>query len=373
MAGSVRQPIDLKALERWVEANIPEIKTPLDLKQFGFGQSNPTYQITSPDGTRYVMRKKPPGKLLSKTAHRVDREFRIISALGQTDVPVPKCYGLCEDASVIGTPFYIMSFLDGRFITEPDFPAQSPEERYELWRSAVTTLAKFHRVNYSAVGLSDFGKHSGFYDRQTSTFSQLSKAQASVKDVETGVAVGDIPHFEDILAFFRNKEKQPQDRSSLIHGDYKIDNLVFHKTEPRVIGILDWEMATIGHPLSDFVNLVGPWTWAGVDEDGAIKSSSAFDPGRTPGLPSLDEVISWYVQESGYNVRQDLAWGNAFGGFRSAIIVQGIAARLALRQASGITAKVYANKLIPTGLWTWEQVKKLKDGSAGDASSKAKL
>ncbi|RMZ79635.1 hypothetical protein DV737_g3285, partial [Chaetothyriales sp. CBS 132003] len=373
MAGPVRQPIDLKSLERWIDANTPEIKTPLDLKQFGFGQSNPTYQITSPDGTRYVVRKKPPGKLLSKTAHRVDREYQIISALAGTNVPVPKCYGLCEDDSVIGTPFYIMEFLDGRFITEPHFPAQSAEERHEMWRAAVTTLAKFHSVNYSAVGLSNFGKHSGFYDRQISTFSRLSRAQASVRDVETGVTVGDIPHFDDILDFFSNKEKQPKDRSSLIHGDYKIDNLVFHKTEPRVIGILDWEMATIGHPLSDFVNLVGPWTWAGLDENGQIRSNPEFSPGRTPGLPSLDQVTKWYVEESGYNVTQDLDWGNAFGGLRSSVIVQGIAARVALRQASGLTAKTYAEKLIPTGLWTWEQIKKLIDKPVQGAGNKAKL
>lgn len=129
MAGSVRQPIDLQALESYIKQSVPEIKTPLDLKQFGFGQSNPTYQITAADGRKFVLRKKPPGKLLSKTAHRVDREYKIIHALEHTDVPVPKTYCLCEDDKIIGTEFYIMSFLDGRFITDPSFPGVSAADR----------------------------------------------------------------------------------------------------------------------------------------------------------------------------------------------------------------------------------------------------
>lgn len=132
MAGPVRQPIDLKALEKYVEQNVSEIKTPLDLKQFGFGQSNPTYQITAADGRKYVLRKKPPGKLLSKTAHQVDREYKIIHALEHTDVPVPKTYCLCEDDSILGTAFYIMSFLDGRFVTDPSFPDVSAADRTEM-------------------------------------------------------------------------------------------------------------------------------------------------------------------------------------------------------------------------------------------------
>ncbi|KIW14762.1 hypothetical protein PV08_07547 [Exophiala spinifera] len=369
MAGPVRQPIDLAALERYVDKNVPEIKTPLDLKQFGFGQSNPTYQITDSTGTKYVMRKKPPGRLLSKTAHRVDREYRIINALGQTDVPVPKAYCLCEDESVIGTAFYIMEFLDGRMITENHIPGSSPEERYEMWRDAVRTLAKFHRVDFKTIGLSDFGRHGGFYDRQLKTFGTLSKAQAATEDVDTKKPVGDIPHFTDMVDFFKQKSSQPKDRSTLIHGDYKIDNLVFHKTEPRVIGILDWEMATIGHPLSDFVNLTAPFSWVGrVNGSGqSEKSNEAFKPGATPGLPTLDECIKWYAEASGYDPASELAWGTAFGGFRGAIIMQGIAARYARRQASGTTAKNYAEQMAPYGEWAYGLVEKLIATSDGKA------
>lgn len=240
MAGRIRQPIDTASLERYITANVPEIQVPLDIKQFGFGQSNPTYQLTSiPTGRRYVLRKKPPGKLVSKTAHKVEREHRIIAALGGSAVPVPKAYILCEDDSVIGTPFYIMSFLDGRIIEDPAMPGVSATERRALWSEAVKTLALLHSVDPDTVGLGNFGKRNGFYNRQIQTWRTICAAQASTKDVETGEAVGVLPHFEDIMKFFADEKRQPVDRGTLIHGDYKIDNLVFHKTEPRVIGILE--------------------------------------------------------------------------------------------------------------------------------------
>jgi aminoglycoside phosphotransferase (APT) family kinase protein len=318
------------------------------------------------------MRKKPPGQLLSKTAHQVDREYRIISALGQTDVPVPKAYCLCTDDAIVGTAFYIMEFLDGRMITDPSFPDFSAEERNACWKSAVDTLAKFHRVDFKAVGLGDFGRHTGFYDRQIKTFTTISKSQAEATDVDTKKPVGDIPHFKEMTEFFRNKKKQPVDRASLIHGDYKIDNLVFHKTEPRVIGILDWEMATIGHPLSDVVNLTGPWTWTNSksktqETSGSYRSQSEFDDGATPGLPTLKQAVQWYIEASEYDVAPELKWGNAFGAFRNSVIMQGIAARYARRQASGTTAKNYAAQMEPYGEWAWGQVEALKQLEGGKA------
>ena len=237
------------------------------------------------------------------------------------------------------------------------------------WRDAMRTLAKFHRVDFNKIGLSDFGRHGGFYDRQLKTFGTLSKTQAEAVDVDTDVPVGDIPHFQEMTDFFKQKSKQPKDRSTLIHGDYKIDNLVFHKTEPRVIGILDWEMATIGHPLSDLVNLVAPWVWVGRVTASAHSTGGAehFKAGATPGLPDLEQAIQWYAQESGYDPKLELAWGHAFGGYRGAIIMQGIAARYARRQASGTTAKNYAAQMAPYGEWAYTLVEKLKETSDGKA------
>lgn len=248
-------------------------------------------------------------------------------------------------------------------------------DRCRSWRSAVDTLAKFHSVDYEKVGLSDFGRHHGFYDRQIKTFTTISANQAKAEDKDTGEPVGDIPHFKAMTDFFKDKKRQPKDRSTLIHGDYKIDNLVFHKTEPRVIGILDWEMATIGHPLSDLVNLSGPWTWMNNPATRATKGTSdsdrAFEKGVTPGLPSLQDVVDWYVSDSGYDVAPELKWGNAFGGFRNAVIMQGIAARYARRQASGTTAKNYAALMKPYGEWAYGQVQALQ--KTDDGKTRAKL
>ena len=177
---------------------------------------------------------------MSKTAHQVEREYRIIHALERTDVPVPKAYCLCEDVAVVGTPFYIMEFLDGRIFEDPSFPGVTGRERNDMWHDAVKTIAKMHRVDPASVDLSSYGKHAGFYNRQLKTFSTISASQAQVVDVEDKHAVGNIPHFQDIVAFLRDPNTQPKDRSTLIHGDYKIDNLVYHKTEPRVIGILEY-------------------------------------------------------------------------------------------------------------------------------------
>ena len=207
--------------------------------QFGFGQSNPTYQVTGADGQRFVMRKKPPGKLLSKTAHKVEREYRIMHALEKTDVLVPKTYCLCEDESIIGTPFYIMEFLDGRIFEDFAMPGVSAEERTQMWRAAIEALARFHAVDYRSVGLERFGKPEGFYNRQIQTWSTICGHQEVVADVETGEKVGRLPHFDETVSFFTKARLQPKDRATLVHGDYKIDNMVFHKTEPRVIGILE--------------------------------------------------------------------------------------------------------------------------------------
>ncbi|KAK2765399.1 Acyl-CoA dehydrogenase member 10 [Arachnomyces sp. PD_36] len=363
MAGAVRQPIDVASLEPYIDKNVPIIKTPLTVKQFGFGQSNPTYQLIAADGSKFVLRKKPPGQLLSKTAHKVEREYQIIHALESTDVPVPKAYCLCEDSSIIGTPFYIMEFLDGRIFEDPSIPGVSAEERNELWHDAIRTLAKFHRVDPKSVGLEKFGRPSGFYDRQLATFTTIQSRQAEAVDVDTKVPVGDLPHFKDMVSFFSNKPTQPPDMGTFVHGDYKIDNIVFHKTEPRVIGVLDWEMATIGHPLSDLCNLTSPYHLGLIP--GAMRTE--FDPETTPGLPSRDDCTRWYSEVAGWDPKQVLEWGDAFFCFRSCLIMQGIAARYARRQASSAKAHEYASQTKPFAFLTWGMVQELQKAAHGKA------
>ncbi|KAL2020667.1 hypothetical protein VTK56DRAFT_8063 [Thermocarpiscus australiensis] len=406
MAGRVRQPIDVRALEKWLSKKMPLIELPLDVKQFGFGQSNPTYQLTSADGKRYVLRKKPPGKLLSKTAHKVEREYRIISALAGTDVPVPKAYCLCEDESVLGTPFYIMEFLDGRIFEDPVIPSVLPDHRRAIWFDAVRTLAKLHRIDPRSVGLEGFGKPTGFYSRQVATWRAVCDAQAAVRDVETREPVGQLPHFAELMDFFVDESQQPADRGTLIHGDFKIDNLVFHKTEPRVIGILDWEMATIGHPLSDLSNLLTPYFTAGLDPRRSVNVHPGFLPRATRGLPTPDEITTLYfsvvdspsssssssssnastassdssdpssslelsltrsstgASEASRDRRRELQWAQAFNIFRLAAICQGIAARQAGRQASSEHAKRYGDARGPLAEFAWELVQSARGGAA---------
>ncbi|KAI2636910.1 phosphotransferase enzyme family protein [Hypomontagnella submonticulosa] len=380
MAGQVRHPIDIAALERYITQNVPQIKVPLDVKQFGFGQSNPTYQLTATDGTKYVLRKKPAGKLLSQSAHKVEREHRIIAALQTSGVPVPRAYCLCEDAQVLGTPFYIMSFVAGRIFEDATIPsARSPAERKNLWRAAVEALASLHRVDPDAVGLGTFGRRGGFYDRQLATWQQICAAQARATDVETGEPVGAIPHMDALMAFFRDATRRPRDRATLVHGDYKIDNVVFAADGPRVAGILDWEMSTIGHPLSDLANLMHPFTAASMssspgknnkDDDEALQAVShpGFLPGATPGLPEPSEVLAWYAAAAGWEPRpEEVVWASAFSVFRLAAICQGIAARVATRQASSAHARRHAAAMRPLGEFAWELVRKETEKKKGTA------
>ena len=224
------------------------------------------------------------------------------------------------------------------------------------WKSAVETLAKFHAVVPKSVGLEKFGRPSGFYDRQIATFTTVSEAQSQVLDKDTKEPVGELPYFKDMVQFFAQKSTQPRDRGTLVHGDYKIDNMIFHKTEPRVIGILDWEMATVGHPLSDFCNLTSPYIM-----DGAEHTKEEFQPGRIPGLPSREDCVRWYTAVSGYNPAEDILWGDAFFAFRGSVIMQGIAARYAARQASSARAGDYAKRAKPFALEAWGRVKLVQE------------
>ena len=248
------------------------------------------------------------------------------------------------------------------------------------WKDAIRVLAKLHQVNVKNVGLETYGKSMNFYNRQLATLKSVSEAQARTIDIESGKPVGNIPHFEEMIRFFGNEATQPKDRSVLIHGDYKMDNLVFHKSEPRVIGILEcvvmsnvikycilmsrnsWELSTIGHPLSDLVNLLAPYAMAHSQVALSLGyGSKAFTYNSTSGLPSQQECIGWYREVTGWDPSSDMAWGEAFGLFRNSIIMQGIAARFALRQASSARSMEYVAQVKPFAEICWSFVEKMKN------------
>ncbi|KAK9694904.1 hypothetical protein K7432_013237, partial [Basidiobolus ranarum] len=213
---AVRHEIDSTKLEAYLVENVTGFKAPFELQQFAFGQSNPTYLLIDANNTKYVVRKKPPGQILSRTAHAVEREYKILSALSKnTDLPVPKVYCLCEDSDIIGTPFYVMEFVNGRIYTEVHFKDLPPKERRDCWNSAVSTLAKLHSTDFRKIGLGDYGKDSGFYARQIKSLGRISQIQSEVTN-EQGVAVGELPGFKKILTWF--SKHLSDDTTSLIHG-----------------------------------------------------------------------------------------------------------------------------------------------------------
>ncbi|OZJ04403.1 hypothetical protein BZG36_02396 [Bifiguratus adelaidae] len=332
--------LDRGKLETYLVENIPGFKPPLEIKQFKLGQSNPTYLLVDGDKMKYVLRKKPPGSLISSTAHAVEREYRVIKALGEkTDVPVPKVYLLCEDRSIIGTPFYVMKFLEGRIFSDVRLPSLSVEEQRACWFNVIDTLAKLHAVDYKAIGLEGYGKPTGFYERQIRSLTRTSNAQAEVMD-EKGEKVGQIPRLQEMMSWFM--KNQVKDETSIVHGDYKVDNVIFHPTEPRIIGILDWELSTIGHPLSDLANLLMPFF---APNDGPILGFMGHEHELT--IPKADELMQRYchARNRPYPIER---WGfcAAFADFRLSVIMQGISARVARGQASSAEAKNYARLFV---------------------------
>ncbi|CAO1617388.1 unnamed protein product [Sympodiomycopsis kandeliae] len=373
--GEIRQAVDIDALNRFLKDNVPAISTPVEVKQFSFGQSNPTYILTDSSKKRYVLRKKPPGDLLSPTAHAVEREYRILKCINTHNesldtsqyhgdhtlhpdsVPVPKVFCLCEDKEVVGTNFYIMEFVAGRIFTDVRMLEIPKADRKLCWLSALRTLAAMHRLNPNEIGLEGYGKPKDFYPRQLKALAHISNIQANTKDKDTGKPVGEIPGVKDLIGWF--SQNLPEDENTICHGDYKIDNLIFHPTEPRIIGVLDWELSTLGHPLSDLGNLLQPFSLPctnpkGVNDPEERERSYArgelFMPlgglsDQVSPIPSKETLLKEYCQAA-KRTYPIPSWTSceAWAWFRLAVISQGIAARVAQKQASSAQAKVYATK-----------------------------
>jgi aminoglycoside phosphotransferase (APT) family kinase protein len=241
-----RQRFDVAALEAWMRANVDGFRGPLAVEQFRGGQSNPTFRVASPSG-RYVMRRKPAGKLLP-SAHAVDREYRIMTALAGTDVPVPKTHGLCTDDGVIGSAFFVMEFVEGRIWWDGRLPDLQPQERRAVYAELNRVIAALHRVDFAAVGLGDYGKPGNYFERQVARWTKQYRAS----ETETIEAM-------DRLIEWLPAHIPPGDETTIVHGDYRLDNAIFHPTEPRIVAVLDWELSTLGHPLADFAYHCMSW------------------------------------------------------------------------------------------------------------------
>ncbi|KAI8620484.1 kinase-like domain-containing protein [Chytriomyces sp. MP71] len=307
-------------------------QAPIEIRQFKFGQSNPTYFVRDANGNRFVLRKKPPGSLLSKTAHAVEREYRVISALGKhSNVPVPRAYFLCEDTAVVGTPFYLMEFLQGRIFGDNALPELQTLADRANYDALMDTLAKLHSANVAQLGLSDYSRNpTGFYSRQIATLTAVTKQQYASNPEK----VPAIPRLDDMLAWFK-RNMVPDEPATIVHGDFKLDNVIYHPTEPRIIGILDWELSTLGHPLSDLANCLLPW-YTPTAFDGTLPGAHGFkDADRPLHVPEVTVLIKEYCKraERKYPIEK-FEFCIAFSFFRALVIVQGVQARAARKQAS---------------------------------------
>lgn len=316
---------DEAALGVWLSANVAGYEGPLLVRKFKGGQSNPTYWLGTPRA-EYVLRKKPPGKLLA-SAHAVEREYRVMKALAGTDVPVPRTFGLCEDVSVIGTPFFVMEHLRGRIfwnVQLPDVP--DPKERGGIYEELVRVLAAIHAVDVDAVGLADYGKRGGYVARQVERWSgQYRASETSTVDA-----------MEALLGFLP-AHVPGRDETTLVHGDYRLDNLIVDVGEPRVLGVLDWELSTLGHPLSDLAYLCMLYDVALPKVGGLLGCDFA-----ATGIPTESALVARYAAISGRTVHaEDWAYFKAFGLFRLAAIAQGVFKRSQDGNASSDEAAMY--------------------------------
>jgi acyl-CoA dehydrogenase len=300
------------------------------------GQSNPTFRITAGESA-YVLRKKPAG-VLAPSAHAIDREYRVMRALQETDVPVPRMLAYCDDASIVGTPFYVMDFLQGRVFMDPALPDGTPAERGALYREMGRVMAALHSVEPVAVGLADYGRTGRYVERQIDRWSRQCRALSVPLDNAMRALMDWLP-----------AHLPPGDETTLVHGDYRIDNLVFHPTEPRVIGVLDWELSTLGHPLADLAYHCMAWNvppalWRGI---GGLDLAAL-------GIPSEAQYLADYRAATGRDAQGHWSFYMAYNLFRMAAILYGIAQRAADGSAASADAEETGRKAGPLAQLGWE-------------------
>jgi aminoglycoside phosphotransferase (APT) family kinase protein len=322
--GAVREAhrFDEGRLADWLAANIAGFRGPLTVEQFQGGQSNPTYRLTTPE-RQYVLRRKPPGRLLP-SAHAVDREYRIITALAASEVPVAKTHGLCTDDSVIGTAFYLMDFVQGRIFWDPLLPDVAPAERGAIYDELNRVIAALHRTDYAALGLADYGRPGNYFVRQIDRWTKQYRASET----------------EKIDAMDRLMEWLPahvpiDDETAIVHGDYRLDNVIFHPHEPRILAVLDWELSTLGNPLGDFAYHMMQWRLgSAIYQRGLADADFA-----AMGIPDEARYRALYCRRTG---RADIPHWDfymIYNMFRLAAILQGIMGRVVEGNASSANAR----------------------------------
>ena len=312
---------DVAALERYLTVRLAGFRGPLDVRQFEGGQSNPTYLLRSGSGD-YVLRKKPPGQLLP-SAHQVEREYRIMTAL-RDRVPVPPTHLLCDDASVIGTPFFVMDCVAGRVFRQPHLPGLPPADRAAMYDDMVDVLARLHLVDVAAAGLADYGKPGNYYARQIARWGRQYVAART----------DDIPAMDHLMAWL-GEHVPPGDETTIVHGDYRVENLIFHATEPHVIAIVDWELSTLGHPLADLA--YNCLTYHLSPE--ALGRPDEGTDGDREGIPDEASYVASYCRRTGRDGIPNWNFYLAFSMFRLASILQGVYARALQGNAASAYAK----------------------------------
>ena len=326
-------------LKNTVGSNI-QIK---EVKQFKGGQSNPTYLIETNEHD-YVVRRKPPGKLLP-SAHAVDREYKVITALNKTDVPVPKTFSYCEDDSVIGTPFFLMEHVEGKIFWELLLPESKPEERRKIYLSMNETIAKLHSVDFKAIGLEDYGKYENYMARQIHRWSK------QYKDSETQ----HIPEIENLIDWLP-KNIPEDEETSIVHGDFRLDNMVFDEDSLEVKAILDWELSTLGSPIADFTYHMMAWRLpVGAKGLGILGANL-----NELNIPSEEEYAELYYKKTGRSKIENWDFFMAYNIFRLAGIAQGIAGRVRDGTAASSQAKNYGDFVPILGKLGWEIVENTK-------------
>jgi len=330
-----RHQFDEKALTDFMEKNVQDFVGPLSIEEFKGGQSNPTYLVKT-ETQSYVLRRKPPGKLL-KSAHAVDREYRVITALNNTDVPVPKTFALCEDTEVIGTAFYLMEFMDGRVLWDPSMEDSNIEESLGVYTSMNNTLAKLHAVDPIKVDLESFGRPGNYVGRQVSIWSKQYVDSETEEIIEMNKLIDWLP------------QNLPSDKPlRIVHGDFSLTNLMMHKDKPEVIAILDWELSTLGDPCADFSYHCMQYR--------LNPQLSNQDYCKKTGIPTEEEYVNMYCDKTGFDLKEEWELYMAYNLFKSAGILQGILGRVRDGTAASKHAKDMAARVRPLAESAWKLI-----------------